>query len=130
MKRIQEGSKDKIEDGFGNIVADLRAGNLEHENMKWHLQNFYIEIAETCTIELSVDGDCEIQNLVKTIKNFANNIELYHDKAHLAKNVPANITAVVKDHKFYGSTNGRIGKKNLLKLITGLSYFDTSFYLL
>ena len=90
--------------------------------MKWHLENFYIQIAEACVIQLSVDGDCDIQKLVRTVKNYANNIELYHDKAHLAKNVPANITAIVKDHKFHGSTNGRIGKQNLLKLITGLSY--------
>ena len=90
--------------------------------MKWHLENFYIQIAETCVIQLSVDGDCDIQKLVRTVKNYANNIELYHDKAHLAKNVPANITAIVKDHKFHGSTNGRIVKQNLLKLITGLSY--------
>ena len=120
LKRIQEGCKNKIDDGFGNIVADQRAGNLEHINMKWHLENFYIQIAETCVIQLSVDGDCSIQDLVKTVRQNAHNIELYHDKAHLAKNVPANITAIVKEHKFYGSTEGRIGKQNLLKLITGL----------
>ena len=127
LKRLQEGDDGKIEDGFGNIVADVGAGNLESLNMNWHLQNFYIQIAETCTIQLSVDGDCAIQDLVKTVQTFGNNIELYHDKAHLAKNVPANITAVVKDHKFHGSTYGRIGRKNLLKLITGKSYLNTLF---
>lgn len=96
--------------------------------MEYHLQNIYVPISETRTVQLSVDGDCKIQNLIRQFAQEAEKdgeakhfeIELYYDQAHLAKNVPKNVNAIVKSHKFMGDGNGRIGKRNLYRLINAI----------
>ena len=119
LKRFQETDPEKDSKAKGNVTRK-NAGDLEHENMECHLKELYLPISESRTVQISVDGDCKIKKLIREIENENFEIELYYDQAHLGKNVPKNVTAIVKAHNYYGSGNGRIGKKNLYRLINAI----------
>ena len=119
MKRFQESDPEKDSKAAGNVTR-INAGDLEHENMEWHLNDLYIPISEDRTVQLSVDGDCKIKKLVREIENENFEIELYFDQAHMGKNVPKNVTAIVKANGYFGSGDGRIGKHNLYRLINAI----------
>ena len=119
MKRLQESDQEKDSKAAGNVTR-INAGDLEHDNMEWHLNNLYIPISEKRTVQISVDGDCKIKKLIREIENENFEIELYFDQAHLGKNIPKNVTAIVKAHKYFGSGDGRIGKHNLYRLINAI----------
>ena len=119
LKRLQETDPEKDSKAAGNVTR-LNAGDLEHENMEWHLNNLYIPISEDRTVQISVDGDCKIKKLIREIENENFEIELYFDQAHMGKNIPKNVTAIVKAHGYFGSGDGRIGKHNLYRLINAI----------
>ena len=104
---MQETDPEKDSKAAGNVTR-LNAGDLEHENMEWHLNNLYIPISEDRTVQISVDGDCKIKKLIREIENENFEIELYFDQAHMGKNIPKNVTAIVKAHGYFGSGDGRI----------------------
>ena len=119
LKRFQETDPEKDSQATGNVTRK-NAGDLEYENMQVHLKDLYLPISESRTVQISVDGDCKIQKLIREIEKENFEIELYYDQAHLGKNVPKNVTAIVKEHKYHGSGDGRIGKKNLYRLINAI----------
>ena len=119
LKRLQESDPSKDSKAAGNVTRKS-ATDLEHENMEYHLKELYLPISDSRTVQISVDGDCKIQKLIREIEKENFEIELYYDQAHLGKNVPKNVTAIVKAHNYYGSGNGRIGKHNLYRLINAI----------
>ena len=119
LKRLQETDPEKDHQAAGNVCR-LNAGDLEHENMEYHLKNLYLPISEDRTVQISVDGDCKIKKLIREIESENFEIELYFDQAHIGKNVPKNVTAIVKAHEYFGSGDGRIGKQNLYRLINAI----------
>lgn len=119
LKRLQETDPRKDSKATGNVTRK-NAADLEHENMEYHLKALYVPISESRTVHISVDGDCKIKKLIQEIDKENFEIELFFDQAHLAKNVPKNVTAIVKANNYHGSGDGRIGKQNLYRLINAI----------
>ena len=114
-KRAQE-SKPNSE-FKGKVVWGKNSRSLEAMNAAELIDSHILPLSKKKPIEVSMDQDCRIKNMIdeKVKGNFE--VKTTVDQAHITKNIRGHINQIVKKNGFMGDSVGRIGNRNLMRLI-------------
>lgn len=96
----------------------MRAQELESINTRKLMVSTVVKLAEKHDTNVSVDGDVKMEKIITDADAIApKKIAMKRDGAHLTKNIPDKVKNVLKQLGYLGDGNGKIGNRNLLRLI-------------